>query len=113
MRIDYLLISPSLLSKVQNIQIGPLRCSDHNWIECKLLLNIEQKQTTWVLSHQIVAAEIERYIQNYFNDNSTDDVSPTIIWDAFKQVFRGFLISKQKQEKREQLVADISKLESL
>ncbi len=60
---------------------------------------------------------MEKEIETYFNENNNGEVSPPIVWDAFKAVLRGKIISissslkKRRQEKLSSLHAKLRELQ--
>ncbi|CAH2295259.1 Hypothetical predicted protein, partial [Pelobates cultripes] len=56
------------------------------------------RQMSWhlnesMLSNSIVTDQISHYIQDYFRDNETDDLTPLTCWEAHKTVLRGQIIA--------------------
>ncbi len=80
------------------------------------------KTTLWKLNSSLlnipqVKVDLEKEIKTYFNENNNGEVSFPIVWDAFKAVLRGKIISissslkKQRQEKLSSLQTKLKELQ--
>lgn len=72
--------------------------SDHNAIHSSIHLNSRQKHTTWrlnvgILNNKTISEQIKIEIKRYIEENDTEGISPTMLWDALKAVIWGKLIA--------------------
>uniref|UniRef100_A0A9J8DDF4 Uncharacterized protein n=1 Tax=Cyprinus carpio carpio TaxID=630221 RepID=A0A9J8DDF4_CYPCA len=51
------------------------------------------KLNSSILNNPQVKENLKSAIESYFKENDNGEVSPTIIWDAFKAVLRGKIIA--------------------
>lgn len=108
-RIDYFLLSHSLIESVGNCSIGTIALTDHAPIDLVLQLGSHQERSkgwrmnTSILNDAKFCAQLQDLINEYFeiNDNTAEQGS---IWDGFKAYIRGILIqhssSIKKQDKQ-------------
>lgn len=125
-RIDYILISTSLLKCVKSPDIGLCTLSDHAWTSCILsdfLQDTQSHSHTWSLNKTLLfnpdfCSIVESDLKEYFQINSTDDVSSSTVWDAMKAVLwvhfiaLGSAFKKCKTQLQHELLHLISSLES-
>ena len=93
------------LHKVEDCKIGVADISDHNAINLSIHLNRRQKHTMWrlnvgIMNNKTVTKQIKMEIKKYIEENDTDEVNPTILWDAMKAVIRGKLIAITSPQKK-------------
>ena len=80
--------------------------SDHAPIIITLNIGDNQKSTLWKLNSSLlnnpqVKGELEKAIDTYFKENINGEVSPPMVWDAFKAVLRRKVISISSSLKNE------------
>lgn len=115
-RIDFILVSNSLISTVFSADIGLRSLSDHAWVSCLLSRKVSDgKGPDWTLNKSllrdtIICEQIEEEIKNYFSLNSNYGVSKEIVWDAFKTVVRGLFMSATASRKKakQQILTDLN-----
>lgn len=121
-RIDYFLVSASLLSNIVDCKYHTVVISDHaavslTYMHNKIINNYPKwrLQTGW-LQDPLFLEFLGKQIDLYFETN-TSETSACIRWEAFKAFIRGQIIgfcsSKSKQSRKEikQLERQISELE--
>lgn len=123
-RIDYFLISATLISKIDNCFYDAILLSDH--APCGFMYTDEvlvrdpprwSLNQKWLLDDNFVKY-IGEVIDNYFIDNTTETTA-AIKWDAFKAVLRGHIISytssksRDYYKKRLQLESKIKTLQNM
>lgn len=93
-RIDYFLISFSLVLKVTSVSIKDKVRSDHHLISLDLS-TVENRRGPgyWKFNQSLLLDEefikkTERFISDYFTHNNGTE-NPLMVWDAFKCTFRG------------------------
>lgn len=105
-RIDYFLISASLVSKIQDCSYGSILISDHGL--CYMIYtdkNLIRDPPRWTLSQKWLQDDdfvkyVGTEIDNYFKDNTTQTTA-CVKWDAFKAFLRGHVISYTSSKSRE------------
>lgn len=122
-KIDYLLLSNSLLSTLSASDIGLCIWSDHAWVEGQLQLHKTPKSRPhWRLNPNLIYlepihSEVEEEIRSYFKNNRDCGTSTRFVWDALKAVIRGKFIAasssycKQKRKVKDELLKSIASLE--
>ena len=120
-RIDYIFMNSWDLYKVKECKIGVADISDHSAVYLNVLLNKRQKNSTWrlnvsILNNKTKIEKIKNEIKKSIEENDTEGINPTILWDALKAVIRGKLItitSRQKKLKQSKCLNLIEKLKNL
>lgn len=98
-RIDYILVSKSLLPCIHSSEIGSIFISDHAPISASFDMSLTTcKQGNWcfnnhLLSDQTLISEATSFINEFFQFNKSSDTSVHNNWDAFKASFRAFTIA--------------------
>lgn len=76
-----------------------------------------KKINSSILNYTKIKQQFKNEIDLYFEENDKGDVSPSILWDAYKAVIRGkiiactSLIKKQKREKLVNLQMDLKEIQ--
>lgn len=124
-RLDYFLISQSLISSISNPTIQNIDISDHALISCILSGDsCQHGQGRWHMNTNIVLNDKNKpkllsAIHEYFSFNSEGSTSVINRWDAFKACIRGEPISIMAHENKlfttkiEELGKQIAKFERL
>ncbi len=124
-RIDYIFLSPSLISSNSSISILPILLSDHSAVLCSVpLSDVKAKSPRWrfdisLLSNQTFITSLKEYIKEFLGINMPSDVDPQILWETTKCAIRGFCISfsstlaKAKTHQFTQLENKIQSLQNL
>ncbi len=124
-RIDYIFLSPSLISSNSSISILPILLSDHSAVFCSVpLSDVKAKSPRWhfnisLLSNQTFITSLKEYIKDFLEINMPSDVDPQILWETTKCAIRGFCISfsstlaKAKTHQFTQLENKIQSLQNL
>ncbi|CAH2295258.1 Hypothetical predicted protein [Pelobates cultripes] len=98
-RLDYFLIPHQNLTLLTTAEILPMTWLDHCPIRIRLKSPLfRPRQMSWrlnksILSDVTVVDKISHSIQEYFEENETDDVTPLTCWEAHKAVIRGQIIA--------------------
>ncbi len=98
-RIDYIFLSPSLISSNSSISILPILLSDHSAVLCSVpLSDVKAKSPRWrfnisLLSNQTFITSLKEYVKDFLEINMPSDVDPQILWETTKCAIRGFCIS--------------------
>uniref|UniRef100_A0A803SLF5 Reverse transcriptase domain-containing protein n=1 Tax=Anolis carolinensis TaxID=28377 RepID=A0A803SLF5_ANOCA len=119
-RIDMAWTSRSITSKVKSIKILPRIISDHCPIE--IIINQKKRSQRWRLDDCLLEKEedikkYEKLLTEYFELNSTPDISTQTLWDAGKVVMRGYFIqqsalkNKSKHAKEREIAEKIRRVE--
>ncbi len=125
-RIDYFLISRSLLSTAEQTTIGTILISDHAPVGMALRLGQLSKgrPTRWRFNSSLLRDEdsvefIKSEILDYWQNNEGSVSNAAVEWDAFKAVIRGRLIQycsylkKRYVQHFTELEEDIKKSETM
>ncbi len=124
-RIDYIFLSPSLISSNSSISILPILLSDHSAVLCSVpLSDVKAKSPRWrfnisLLSNQSFITSLKEYIKEFLEINMPSDVDPKILWETTKCAIGGFCISfsstlaKAKTHQFTQLENKIQSLQNL
>ena len=120
-RIDYVFMNSWDMYKVKECKIGVADISDHNIVHLTVYINSRHKSTTWrlnssILNNKVIIEQIGKDIKRCIEENATDEIKPTILWDTLKAVIRGKLIaitSNQKKVKQATYFALSGKLKNL
>lgn len=99
-RIDYFLVDARLISKVDNSTYHNILVSDHAPLSMSINLNSSARHYTWKLNPTLLTDRYFRenvsfMIADYLQTNDTGEVSDSILWETFKVVLRGEIISYQ------------------
>lgn len=98
-RIDYIFLSPSLISSHSFISILTILLSDHSAVLCKVhLSNIKTKAPRWrlytsLLYNQTFINSLKDHIKEFLEINISCDVDFQILWEMTECAMRGFCIS--------------------
>lgn len=97
-RIDYFFTFLKDRHRIHSCDIGTIDISDHAPVVMTININDSIRSTLWKLNSSIlnnpqVKENLKSAIESYFKENDNGEVSPTIIWDAFKAVLRGKIIA--------------------
>ncbi len=104
-RIDYLLVDSRLISKAVSSTYHSILISDHAPLSMAIDFNLHAPQYNWKFNPSLysddtfssyISAKIADFL--HFNDNGT--VSDSMLWETFKVVIRGHIISYQSSRKR-------------
>ena len=122
LRIDYFLVSATLVSRIQDCYYTSILISDHGpccliYVDKRLVkdpprLSLNKK---WLLDENFIKY-VGNEIDNYFKDN-TNETTAGIKWEAFKAFLRGHIISytssktRESRQKRQQLESKIQTLQ--
>ncbi len=96
-RIDYIFLSPSLISSNSSISILPILLSDHSAMLCSVpLSDVKAKSPRWrfnisLLSNQTFITSLKEYIKDFLEINMPSDVDPQILWETTKCAYTRFL----------------------
>ncbi len=88
--VDYIFLSPSLISSNSSISILPILLSDHSAVLCSVpLSNVKAKSPRWrfnisLLSNQTFITSLKEYIKEFLEINMPSDVNPQILWETTK-----------------------------
>lgn len=124
-RIDYIFVSPSLVSNDSSISIEPILLSDHSALLCYIdLPNSKTRAPRWrmntsLLSNPSFLSSLRLELKDFLDMNTTEDINPQVLWEATKCFVRGFCISfssnlsKSKAHKISDLENKIESLQNL
>uniref|UniRef100_A0A8C5M4Y7 Reverse transcriptase domain-containing protein n=1 Tax=Leptobrachium leishanense TaxID=445787 RepID=A0A8C5M4Y7_9ANUR len=119
-RIDYMFVKGDVLTQIRDCYIGPITWSDHApTILCLVEAYDSGGRAPWrlnesLLSRPEVREEIQNALSNYFRENSSEETSEGVLWQAHKAVVRGILIKwgarlkKQRADHRLSLLHQIT-----
>lgn len=104
-RIDYFFTYLKDRHRIHSCDIGTIDISDHAPIVMTINIDDSIRSTLWklnssILNNPYVKENLEFLIESYFKENDNGEVSPTIIWDAFKAVLRGKIIARTASLKK-------------
>lgn len=105
-RIDFFLVSKSLVSSVTGCSIGSIVISDHAWVCLNLIPQSERRRSyRWRLNSSILQEPatvdwLRSEIKNYLEINSTSVNSASVVWEALKAVIRGHIIQHTSHRKK-------------
>jgi len=98
-RIDYFFLDKILLPSVKQCEYSSIVISDH----APLLLDLElvpktKSHSTWRLNTGLLSSDkfcefISDTISRFLENNKSDSTSPSLLWETFKAVIRGEIIS--------------------
>jgi len=115
-RIDYFFLDKALLPLVYSSEYSAIVISDHAPHSLTLSFsNIRGRANQWrfdsgLLSDKEFCKYISTNIDMFIQTNKSDSVSPSLLWETFKVVIRGYIISyagykyKQRKQKLQDLV---------
>ena len=115
-RIDYFLISHSLLPSIVSCEIRPIIVSDHAEVTLLFLpFSNTRKSSRWRLNSSLLQdSNFRTLLQeqiNFFKESNIPTApSPSIAWETLKAFLRGFIIQHASHKKRER-AAEICNLE--
>ena len=97
-RIDYFFAFKREQFRIQSCDIGTIDMSDQAPIIMTVNIGNNPKSTLWKLNSSLlnnpqVKGELEKAIDTNFKENNNGEVSPPMVWDTFKAVLRGKVIS--------------------
>ena len=116
-RIDYLLVSQSLMSSVLSTEIGNRIISDHSPIYLKITsISKPERSTRWRFNSSLLMDEtfkesLRAQISLYIETNLPTAPSAGIAWEALKAFLRGHIIQHASFKKKEN-VAKLRELEN-
>lgn len=108
-RIDYILLSNTLLSNVKNSLIHPISISDHAPVSLTLQFKHAIKPSTrWrfntsLLKDSIFNKMIEREWASFVELNDSSEITAITLWEAAKAYIRGKIISYSSYKKKKQI----------
>lgn len=116
-RIDYFLISSDLLSYVKNCLYHDILISDH----CPISLQLEhispKPKYYWRFNPLLLEDDsFKEYmlekIDDFLRTNDNGEVSDSVLWETFKVVMRGYIITFESAKRRQlnRRLKDIEKL---
>uniref|UniRef100_A0A8C5Q236 Reverse transcriptase domain-containing protein n=1 Tax=Leptobrachium leishanense TaxID=445787 RepID=A0A8C5Q236_9ANUR len=106
-RLDLFFLPQHQLHMVTNTYIATQTWSDHAPVVMTLTSPLyRSREHTWhlntsLLTDPMLRAEIDEALKQYFEINTTPEVSPHTIWEAHKATIRGLLIAKATAQKRD------------
>uniref|UniRef100_A0A3Q2ZER1 Reverse transcriptase domain-containing protein n=1 Tax=Kryptolebias marmoratus TaxID=37003 RepID=A0A3Q2ZER1_KRYMA len=107
-RLDYFIISNSLLTNISDTKIHPIAVSDHAPVTLNLDVKKEiQKSINWRLNTSLLKdKEFIQYFKNewtsYLEFNDIPGTSASTLWEAGKTVMRGKIISYSTNNKKKE-----------
>ena len=116
-RIDFHLVSRSIIKNVIDSKIGTIALSDHAWVELNIDLNTEtEKKGRWrmntmLLQDEIFSAKLTEDLTSFFDINMGSTERIATVWEASKAFIRGKLIAQSSKKKKES-IEQIRNLES-
>ena len=121
-RIDYFFVDKALLSSVGLTEYSAIVISDHAPLVLELSLSPSPRCGPWRFNTGLLATKtfcehISKQIDLFIDNNKSESTSPSLLWETFKAVMRGEIISynahsrKQKTKEQQDLVDAISKLD--
>ncbi|CAH2295654.1 Hypothetical predicted protein, partial [Pelobates cultripes] len=115
-RLDYIFLPIEYLSLLHSSGIHTATWSDHAPVWTKIASPLYRpRERQWRLNEQVleeleVTVEMGDALQKYFEENTTPDVEPPMIWEAHKCMIRGHLIRycTQRKTAQRQAVTDLA-----
>lgn len=114
-RVDYFFMFNAERQMIIDCSIGVRDVSDHAGVYLRLNLEVQPKNTIWrlnasLLNDNLCKEYIKKEIEEYLEFNTTEEVSPSVLWDAAKAVLRGRLImwSARNKKKKQKQVTDLT-----
>lgn len=123
-RIDVLFVTHKDLEMITTTTIGQITLSDHAPVSMSLeLKNQPLQRPKWKLNEALlqdvsILQDLKDKTDEFFEINATAEISPLMLWGAYKCYIRGLLIKFGAKRKRQQLyemqtlLTEIHKLES-
>ena len=114
-RLDYILISQSLLDLSPTASIGLTLWSDHAPVHVTLgRISSHKPRSSWRLNDNLLSdlactEDIIQSISHFISDHAQDDTNPLIKWEALKCVLRGKFIQHGSRLKKAR-AADVTRL---
>lgn len=112
-RIDYLFVNNAALRVVKDTRIHPISWSDYAPIFMTLNLGSFNRRpchwqlNTFLLQHLPSKMELDSALQHYFIENTTPEVSPSVLWEAHKAVLRGQCIALASAMKKDVMAVKV------
>ncbi len=105
-RIDYFLLDSNLISNVISTTYHNILISDHSPMSLVLDLNHKKQQYSWrfhpsLLSDSSFSQYISSEISEFLETNDNLEVTDSTLWEAFKAVIRGHIISFENSQRKE------------
>ena len=104
-RIDYFLISSELIPNISNSTYHNLLISDHSPISLQFKGILSKPKYTWLFNPLLLNDPLTEHmtacIDEFHITNDNWEVSDFALWEAFKAVMRGHIISFESSKKRE------------
>ena len=116
-RIDFYLISKSIIKDVIDSKIGTIALSDHALVELNIDLNTETgrkgrwRMNTMLLQDELFCAKLSEDLTFFFDTNVGSTETIATVWDASKAFIRGKLIAQSSKKKKES-IEQVRKLEN-
>ena len=115
-------VDKALLSSVGLTEYSAIVISDHAPLVLELSLSPSPRCGPWRFNTGLLATKtfcehISKQIDFFIDNNKSESTSPSLLWETFKAVMRGEIISynahsrKQKTKEQQDLVDAISKLD--
>ena len=122
-RIDYFLLDSNLISNVISTSYHNILISDHSPISLVLDLNHKKQHFSWRLRPSLFSDSsfsefISARISDFLETNDNLEVTDSTLWEAFKAVIRGHIISfensrrKEKKKRLLEIEKDLTQLET-
>ena len=123
-RLDYYLTDARLTADIIRTKYHNILISDHSPVELKMRLGNARPPYNWkfnplLLNDSLFFEQTSKQITEYFSLNETPDISDSTLWEAFKAVMRGHIISyesklkKDRQKRMSEISAELSSLEKV
>lgn len=115
--LNYFFLSQPDLPLIDSTTIEPMVISNHHPITMTITLwEREDRTKIWrydptFFSDPLTLQQIQSFVNLYFKENTTTDVSPLTTWEAHKCVLRGELMQSEHQQQIRDLLAEINILE--
>lgn len=106
-RIDFILISQSLINAVTDCNINAISLSDHAPVELCLKLHPDKlrrgrwRMNTSILQDEVFHNELARDLSSFFDINMGSTDSVAMVWEASKAYIRGKIIAHTSRMKKE------------
>uniref|UniRef100_A0A9J8AZK4 Reverse transcriptase domain-containing protein n=1 Tax=Cyprinus carpio carpio TaxID=630221 RepID=A0A9J8AZK4_CYPCA len=122
-RIDYFFTDKKLIPAIKNIEYSAIVESDHAPVILDICFTYNYptrsvwRLNTTLLSDVNFCQFISCAIDNFLLTNKTDSISPSLLWETFKVVIRGEIISysalrnKERKKTQEKLIESIQKID--
>lgn len=105
-RIDFFLLDSKFLPNVKDCKYHNILISDHAPVSVVFDFNSPKRETTWRLRPSLLndvdfCKYLSKKIEDFMQTNDTLDTSDSILWETFKVVMRGHIISYEAAQKKE------------